>query len=243
MIKEVSTCSYLMIIYTPRLCNDVAFQPPQENLAHPISCQPVLAPSEVDSWDLARLEDRVSQSELLAARAAHEAENPLRAMDPGPDGATKRGPIIGGVEVGAQALVGSEGKVIEKGIVAGGGKETFLGTLITSDGKMMSKEQLKKVGMEVRDVEKLERNSRKIAGDKEWKLDLIQTPMGHKEYRLIEYVDPEDETKEKSGKKGGEDKDKREPKGMSSADKGAEDNGNGDAEHQEGSEETYKDEL
>ncbi|KAH7319591.1 glucosidase II beta subunit-like protein-domain-containing protein [Stachybotrys elegans] len=37
-IKEVTICAYLMVINTPRLCNDVAFLPPQEKKANPISC-------------------------------------------------------------------------------------------------------------------------------------------------------------------------------------------------------------
>lgn len=240
MIKEVSTCSYLMVIYTPRLCNDVAFQPSQENLAHPITCNPVLASSEIDDWDLAHLEEKVLQSELLASLAAHEANNPLRAMDPGPDGSTKRGPIIGGIEVGAQALIGGEGKVVEKGIIVGGGKETFLGTLATSGGKMMSKEELKKVGMAVKDVEKLAKNSRKIAGKKEWKLDLIETPSGQREYRLIEFIEPNEKNR-KEGEKPGTDQ--KEPKGMSSADQEAEFDDELGEGSQEGSEEVYKDEL
>ena len=164
-------------------------------------------------------------------------------METGANGDSKRGPVIGGIEVGAQMLVGGEGKVIEKGIIAGGGKETFLGTLVTSDGEMMSKEDLKKVGMEIRDVEKLAKNSRKIAGKKEWRLDLIETPMGQREYRLIEYIEPA-EKKGKTGEKGVEKAgEKREPKGMSSADQEAEaDEGVGE-ESQEGSEEVYKDEL
>lgn len=248
MIKEVSTCSYLMIIYTPRLCNDIAFQPPQENLAHPITCQAVLAPNEIDDWDLARLEDRVAQSELLASLASHEASNPLREMASGPDGSTKRGPIIGGIEVGARSLVGGEGKVIEKGIIAGGGKEIWLGTLVTSDGKRMSKEDLKKLGMDVRDVEKLERNSKEVAGGKEWKLDLIETPQGRREYQLIEFIEPEEgkkEGKKGSKEKGGEEKEK--PKGMSSSDKEAGAGKDADdsdlSDNHEGSEEVYKDEL
>lgn len=238
MIKEVSTCSYLMIIYTPRLCNDVAFQPKQENLAHPITCHPVIASSEVDAWDLARLEDKVAQSDLLAALAA----DPL-----GADPDSQRGPVIGGIRVGAKKLVGGEGREIEKGIIAGGGKEIFLGTLVTSDGKMMSKDELKKVGMEVRDVEKLQRNSKKLAGPKEWRLDLIETPAGQKEYRLIEYIEPEETEGEKKGGKGkgkGSEKDmgdeRGEPKGMSSSEQHAED---GDEDVHEGSEEVYKDEL
>ncbi|KAL8964852.1 MAG: hypothetical protein Q9183_004175, partial [Haloplaca sp. 2 TL-2023] len=50
-IKEVSTCSYLMVIYTPRLCNDIAFLPPRENKAAPITCQEILAStSDIPEW-------------------------------------------------------------------------------------------------------------------------------------------------------------------------------------------------
>ncbi|KAI0999499.1 hypothetical protein K3495_g8693 [Podosphaera aphanis] len=42
-IKEVTTCSYLMVIYTPRLCNDIAFLPPTENKVHTINCRSVVA--------------------------------------------------------------------------------------------------------------------------------------------------------------------------------------------------------
>ncbi|KAJ4287346.1 Protein OS-9 [Kalmusia sp. IMI 367209] len=232
MIKEVSTCSYLMIIYTPRLCNDVAFQPPQENLAHAISCQPVLSESEVDEWDLARLEDKVRETERLIAE--HERSNPLRIMDPGLEGLTKRGPIIGGIEVGAQALVGGEGKVIEKGIIAGGGKEIFLGTLVTSDGEMMSATDLKKIKMDPKDVEKLKKSSQKLASKEEWRLDLYETPQGTREYRLIEFIEPNEE-KKKGDEKG---------RGMGKEGEEAEEPvGEAGGNSQEGSEEIYKDEL
>ena len=38
-IKEVTICSYLMVINTPRLCSDIAFLPPQGARANPINCQ------------------------------------------------------------------------------------------------------------------------------------------------------------------------------------------------------------
>lgn len=42
-IKEVSICCYLMVIYTPRLCNDVTFLPPRDNKANGITCREVLS--------------------------------------------------------------------------------------------------------------------------------------------------------------------------------------------------------
>jgi protein OS-9 len=228
MIKEVSTCSYLMIVYTPRLCNDVAFMPPQENFAHAISCQPVLTESEASDWAIIdTLEDKVRETERLIME--HENNNPLRELEEGAEGSTKRGPIIGGIEVGAQALVGSEGKVIEKSVVVGGGKEKLIGTLVSSDGKMMSVAELKKINMDPKDVEKLRKNSQKIAGKLGWKLDLMETP-GGREFRLVMEAD-EDVVKDKA-------------RGMKKKEQADGEDGEGEsAESQEGSEEVYKDEL
>ncbi len=38
-IKEVTICAFVMVVNTPRLCYDVAFLPPMETRAYPISCQ------------------------------------------------------------------------------------------------------------------------------------------------------------------------------------------------------------
>jgi protein OS-9 len=237
MIKETSTCSYLMIIYTPRLCNDVAFLPPQQNFAQPISCQPVLRDSEVDDWEAAgRLEDKTRETERLIAA---EDENPLRGMQEGAEGRTKRRPIIGGIEVGAQALVGSEGKVIEKSVVVGGGKETYLGTVATSKGFQMSKEEMKRLEIQdPKDVEKLKKNLGKLAGRKGWKLDLVDTPRG-KEFRGIIEADEDEDDKAGKGSKSGSKSGGEKKKGMKKEDGGKEEK----EEAQEGSEEVYKDEL
>ncbi|KAF2682409.1 Pkinase-domain-containing protein [Lentithecium fluviatile CBS 122367] len=229
MIKEVSTCSYLMIVYTPRLCNDVAFMPPQENLAHLISCQPVLSESEASDWDVInKLEDKVRETERLIAE--HETDNPLRQLQEGAEGSTKRGPMIGGIEVGAQVLVGSEGKVIEKSMVVGGGKEKFVGTLVDSTGRMMPVAELKKLNMDPKDVEKLKRNSQKIAGNVDWKLDLIETP-GGREFRLVMEAEEEHIKEKEKGR------------GMKKEGEGGGEGGSEDGEGQQGSEEEYKDEL
>ena len=243
MIKETSTCSYLMIVDTPRLCHDVAFTPPQENLAHPITCEPVIPESEVDAWTEAQVSAKMAAAERLIAahNTADDANtNPLRELADGLEGSSKR-IVIDGIEVGAKRFVGSEGKVIEKSVVVGGGKETFVGTVASSDGKQMSKEEMKKLNIaDPKDVETLKGNLKKLAGKKGWKLDLVDTPRG-REFRGI--IDTEDQDTEKTKKKATKNKDK------DSAGMGKEkerepepEQGDGDEMH-EGSEEVYKDEL
>ncbi|CAO2656593.1 Nn.00g053960.m01.CDS01 [Neocucurbitaria sp. VM-36] len=247
MIKETSTCSYLMIVDTPRLCHDVAFQPPQENLAHPITCQPVIPESQVDAWTAAKLEAGLREVEgLILEHADNINNNPLRDMLEGAEGSTKRNPIIGGIEVGAQALVGSEGKVIEKTVVVGGGKETYVGTVASSDGQQMSKEEMKKLNIaDPKDVEKLKGNLKKLAGRKGWKLDLVDTPRG-REFRGIIEADEVEE-----GEKGAVEGERKREDGKQSRMGTGKEEGAGkhggdadeDEEGKEGSEEVYKDEL
>ena len=54
-IKEVMTCTYVMVVQTPRLCSDAAFLPPRESRAHTISCQQVVGSSEEEeAWRRAK---------------------------------------------------------------------------------------------------------------------------------------------------------------------------------------------
>ncbi|KAJ4359332.1 Protein kinase protein rad53 [Ascochyta clinopodiicola] len=257
MIKETSTCSYLMVVDTPRLCHDVAFLPPQKNFAHPITCQAVIPAADADEWTTAALEAKIRETERLLALAESEDTantNPLRDIADGLEGSTKRGPVIGGIEVGAQALVGSKGKVIEKTVVVGGGKETYIGTVASSDGTQMSKEEMKRLNIpDPKDVEKLKGNLRKLAGKKGWKLDLVDTPRGREFRGIIEAEDQDEETpKGKENAQDGNDRraakerkeDKYVGKGMGSGkQEAAEPVDEEDEEVYEGSEEVYKDEL
>lgn len=263
MIKETSTCAYLMVIDTPRLCHDVAFLPPQKNLAHSITCQAVIPAADAEEWAAAALEAKLREAERLLALAETEDNantNPLRDITGGLEGSTKRGPIIGGIEVGAQALVGSEGKVIEKSVVVGGGKEVYVGTVASSDGTQMSKEEMKRLNIpDPKDVEKLKSNLRKLAGKNGWKLDLVDTPKGREFRGIIETDDADD--KAPKGKNDGTDKEGKAAKD-SKVEKGTgkgtgagkqdtdeavaeeEEEGEGEGEEvYEGSEEVYKDEL
>ena len=248
-----------MVVYTSRLCHDVAFLPTQENHAHPISCQPIISESERPAWTLNQIEEeKLIQERLLAL----ENDNPLREMTDGADGVSKRRPIIGGIEVGAQALVGSEGKIIEKSVIAGGGKETYIDTVADSSGKQMSVAEMKKLNInDPEHVEELKKNVKEYAGTRGWKLDLVDTPRGPQFRGVIEVEEDEEEgadgkakTDGKTKKTEGKDNEKGATKGMK---KNGEAKGKKEKivvtkkgtakqeedESQEGSEEEYKDEL
>ena len=165
--------------------------------------------------------------------------------------------VIGGTTVGARKLVGdSKSRTIEKSLIVSGGagsgaqggaqaKETFVETVASSDGRRLSDAEMKKLRIvNVKDVDKVIRNLKKVADGKGWRLDVVDTPRG-REFRGVVEAD---------GKGGGE----RGRSGSRGAEKGkggSEDGGRGrndspqkqgdageDGEEQ-GSEEVYKDEL
>ena len=139
-IKEVTTCSYLMVIHTPRLCNDVAFQPPRQDEAHNVLCREAITPEEIPDWE--------------AAGEALRAEQELLARN----GPTY--PIVGDIEVGAMKLVGKDGKRLEKGKVALGGGEKVEVVARSRGGEYqrVSKDQLKKMKLDPEDVENARRD-------------------------------------------------------------------------------------
>jgi protein OS-9 len=209
-----------MVIYTPRLCNDVAFQPPQENRPNAITCQPVVASEDVEAWTSISSQIRNAE-ELMAMAAEHEAKHSDVPQ-----------PIIGGIEVGGKKLVGTEGKVIEKSVVAGGGKEIHLGVVATSNGRNMNEKELKELNInDPKAIERLKRDVQKLAGKKGWRLELVETPLG-REYRGIIETDENDDdsSSSKSSNSGQQQGEGKEGEGTKE-------------EETPGSEEVYKDEL
>ena len=86
---------------------------------------------------------------------------------------------------------------LEKSAIVGGGKETYIDTIADSAGKMLTKEDLEKLGLgEIKNVEKLREQLEKMAQGAKWKLDVIDTPRG-REYRGIIGTDDEEDEKKK----------------------------------------------
>lgn len=223
-IKEVSTCSYLMVIYTPRLCNDVAFLPPRENKANPITCREIIAEDAVSEWE---------------ARKKTERERKLVSANPAGR------PVVAGIEVGGMKQVGKEGQRLEPPaqiapVSPGSGnvKADLLAKQESPEkgGKeyRLTKPEIKKLGLEPKLVDDAVKELKQVAAGKAWKLEVFDSPAGGRELRGVVEGD---EGEAKDGEVEFflvEDEDREGEDGERGA---AED------EDEEGSEEVFKDEL
>ncbi|KAL1958005.1 hypothetical protein VTO42DRAFT_5217 [Malbranchea cinnamomea] len=232
-IKEVSTCSYVMAIYTPRLCNDVAFQPPRVDQPHDIVCREILAPEEVPEWEAAKV--ALEQQELL-------------------DESAERYPNVGGIEVGAMKLVGKEGRKIEKGKVAFPLEEKVEVIAQSQNGEytQLSKEKLKKLKLDPKELERVRKELDDYAQGQDWKLEMVDVNGARTLRGIIDTDGPDEESSSEDGEEAREDKRRRrkkfnqkEQEGRQEAEEdgedGKEDSRANDAET--GSEEILKSEL
>lgn len=190
-----------MVIKTPRLCNDVAFLPPQEDKPNSIVCSPILSPEQI-------AEDDKHKAEATSHKAAH-VDTHVPSDDAFKQQQSKPLPTIGGIIVGAHKYVPLDQKIQKSAVVGGGSsisssssnsdKETFLGTIADSKGKVMSAEQLKKLGFgNARNTEELRRKIEEVAAGKQWKLDVWETEDGP-EYRAVLIDEEGDEDGEGEG--------------------------------------------
>ena len=224
LIKEVSTCSYLMIIYTPRLCDDVAFLPPREERAAGITCREVVREEEVEEWERRK-----------------KGESERKFINDGGKENVKGRPVVAGIEVGGMKLVGRDGKRLEtpQNVQPGssgqrddeheGGNAV---TLVTQEArekggktKRLHDRELKKMGLDPGVVEAARRDLEELAGGKGWRLEVFETDRG-RELRGVVDSDEEEEGGEGDGDGDG--------------DGGKEEGGDYEGE---GSQEEYKDEL
>ncbi|KIX01257.1 uncharacterized protein Z518_08982 [Rhinocladiella mackenziei CBS 650.93] len=178
-IKETATCAYLMIIYTPRLCNDVAFQPPKESRAHPITCREIIAEDAVASWEARQEKDGSRQT--LDRRRSQQV-------------------IMGNVEVGGMKYVGREGKRLERGRIVLTQDEKAETVIMQKNGQIssLSKAELKKLDLSPEDVDAFRKELQKLAGSKDWKIERLDDVNGHIQLRGV--VATDDETDEETPK-------------------------------------------
>nr|KAK5441738.1 Protein OS-9 [Exophiala xenobiotica] len=174
-IKETATCAYLMIIYTPRLCNDVAFQPPRESRAHPISCSEIIQADDVSAWE-ARINDgQSSNSQTL-------------------DQAKSQQITLGNIEVGAMKHVGREGKRLERGRIVLTQDEKAETVIMQKNGQIssLSAAELKKLDLSPEDVESFRKELQKLAGTKDWKIERLDDVNGHIQLRGVVATEDDD---------------------------------------------------
>ncbi|KAK4097074.1 hypothetical protein N658DRAFT_396640, partial [Parathielavia hyrcaniae] len=194
-IKEVTTCTYLMVVYTPRLCSDVAFQPPRETRAHPVRCRPVLraGSSSQDELEL--------QQSLWRRHGQQQQQQPLhQSFKDAPVGSLPQdyfvGSTIGGVVVGAKRFVGDQHAhklTLPRGVSRGGSNNIGNGggnggaaagvvvEILASKKKgaarveVMSDEELAKRKLDPKTVREFREEMEALAGERGWKLQLVGT--------------------------------------------------------------------
>ena len=96
-IKEVTTCSYLMVVHTPRLCSDVAFQPQAAAETHEILCKPIIGEEGTES----SATDSAPQEPTTSGEAEATSENAADILKSlAKENAKDKPLIIGGTVVG-----------------------------------------------------------------------------------------------------------------------------------------------
>ncbi|PSR99188.1 glucosidase II beta subunit-like protein-domain-containing protein [Coniella lustricola] len=194
-IKELTTCSYLMLVHTPRLCEDVAFLPPKETHAHPISCQVIIdSEDDIAAWRLRKSIEAAEQLQVGQGQEEGQAEakGDKEAGSRGNgNGGSFKGMEIGGVIIGGKQLLRAEdgqpppklkppkGFIPGKAPTTGPLKETLAKGERKSDGgkvEKMSDEELEKLNLDPDAVEQFRQEIEKIAGDKGWTLEVVEIP-------------------------------------------------------------------
>jgi len=200
VIKEISTCQYLMVISTPRLCSDVAFQPPQDSRPHLITCSPVVSEEQLPAW----LAAKDAREEEQDRELDEKLERVLQGLQTGQimfdrdangdirDAKPLQPQTVGGIVVGGNNIV-PKGIKIEKSAIVGGGKETLVATIARSDGFILSDKELR--GLKIpggKEVEAVKKEISKVAQGKAWRLDIVETPRGRELRGIIDEGEDEE---------------------------------------------------
>ncbi|KAI1764852.1 glucosidase II beta subunit-like protein-domain-containing protein [Hypoxylon sp. FL1150] len=187
-IKEVTTCTYLMVVNTPRLCVDTAFQPPKEERANIISCRAIVSEAEQASW---HAQKTLEAQSAMVGQAKGEANAPI---------------TVGGVVIGGRQMLGKgeDGKEAHKLSPPRNFRSSNIAPLIEvvaqgasreegSKVDILTDEELAKLDLSPEMIEDLKKELQKLAGDRGWKLEVVETPGDPREIRGIVDTDEDDE--------------------------------------------------
>ena len=233
LIKETAICQYRMVISTPRLCNDVAFQPPATVKPWRISCNPIVPEDGMEEYIQRKAHEIGVASQEPAGLAENDAAADFLKMlgidikDITGDGGQlfregKDGKLVelagkprkvGGIEVGGHNIL-PEGTKLEKGSVVGG-RDKFLMTVAASDGFTASAKDLAR--LKLRGFEAIDEMKRKVeaaADGAAWRLDVDETAQGPQLKAIIGEgaLEGEEKGEKKKGKNAKEAKDKAKTK-------------------------------
>lgn len=201
-VKEVTTCTYLMVVYTPRLCSDVAFHPPKETRAHPIRCRQILSSEEEENtWHYNKM---VAAGELLGQKPKSAKAAPGFGKELPQN--YFAGTTIGGVVVGAKKHVTDQhadklplprgvSRQAQAAAAAAGGTVVEVLASKKKDAdktEALSDEELEQMNLDPKAVGEFREKMEKLAGDRGWKLQVVEVPGEGLEY-MGEFDDEEQE--------------------------------------------------
>ncbi|KAH9886376.1 glucosidase II beta subunit-like protein-domain-containing protein [Xylariomycetidae sp. FL2044] len=203
-IEEVTTCAYLMVVHTPRLCNDVAFLPPKEEKANVISCRAIVPESELAAWHA----QKTLEAQASMAGQTHDA--------------AKAPVTIGGIVVGGRQVLGKgeNGKepprLAPPRHFASGNIEPLVELVAEGTGDdqgskvdILTEEELAQLNLSPEMIEQLKEEIQKLAGETGWKLEVVKIPGEGTELRVIEEEEGDGEgedSEEENGQNGSEEK-------------------------------------
>lgn len=171
-IKEVATCSYVMVIYTPRLCDDVAFLPPRGTKANAITCRQIVKEKDIAAWQ---------NSQHPTFPPAHRSPKLVSS------GSSR--PVIAGIEVGGMVHVGQPGARLEPPKIFVQADGAIVALESSADSKFLAKqdsagkggkiesvsnEELEKLGLDPEEVADVMRRLKDVAKGKAWRLEAIE---------------------------------------------------------------------
>ncbi|KAL2173456.1 glucosidase II beta subunit-like protein-domain-containing protein [Thermothelomyces heterothallicus CBS 202.75] len=243
-VKEVTTCTYLMVVYTPRLCSDVAFLPPKESRAHPIRCRPIVSTKEEElAWRYNRL---VAAGELLGRRTG--------TTKPAGKDLSKNhfvGMTIGGIVVGSKKHVSDElaSKLpLPRGVVRQAAPTVqVIASRKSGTAKVdvMSDAELEKLNLDPKLVKEGVEEMKSVAGDRGWTLQYVKNGDKVEYYGVFE--GEEDEVEQEGVRRQDLPWESGNKKEEAAKDEKKDDRGetaNGEKEEEEGSQEVFfKEEL
>ncbi|TQS34326.1 hypothetical protein Golomagni_05295 [Golovinomyces magnicellulatus] len=169
-IKEVTTCSYMMIVYTSRLCSELEFLPTIENKNHTITCRMVVPEQDLsDKNELKILEAVIQASHLQITK---ESETPK---------------TVGGILVGGGRWINSESQrmaipeIFGDDFIKNEDKPVDSVTQSKSKaksgyGEAASEEDEEKTDLQPEMVDALRFELQKMAKERGWKIEIVKAP-------------------------------------------------------------------
>lgn len=221
-IKEVTICAYVMVVDTPRLCNDAAFLPPEPTQANAITCnlvsdEPSLlldSKKEITHETEEKSGEQLGGAAAVAAAAATALKELLRGTG---DSAKGNRAVVGDINVGSRSIL-SLGDEAGRAPFKLSPPRSFMSTGLAQEPKFqvivaqgasledggevesLSREELRKLEIDPDTVKKMAAEVQKLAGDSGWRLEVSDSGLaGVRE--LKGYIDDDEEVDEEAEKK------------------------------------------